>query len=288
MAHEVLYKGPGSTESDMPAGTEEDDLFDCDGLSKLKPVNPQTVRKIIPRYLYRAYSSSGPGEHCPQYFRSATALRNPDGPGFFDLDPKRGQCMLRKHLKGDHFPGNDLFSLTSLFRIALQRATVMVREFKKDVHICIIDTQKVGLATVFPATVLMDNFFLNPNTVLEKVSATEYVAHGMLDVSRGSSSASLKSLIENGLCDLVPELADTLTLTKVGIQGPWFILSSLYEKGVQPVSASDISKALLVASSFGEEWAFTMTMALLTLKKRVTGEKEIQLLAIEFKGMKRS
>lgn len=196
--------------------------------------------------------------------------------------------MLRKHLKGEHFPGNDLFSLTSLFRIALQRATVMVREFKKDIQICILDTRKVGLATVFPATVLMDNFFLNPNTVLEKVSGTEYVAHGMLDVSRGSSSATLKSLIENGLCDLVPKLADTLTPTKVGRQGPWFILSSLYEKGVQPVSASDISKALLVASSFGEEWAFTMTMALLTLKKRITGETEIQLLATEFRGMRRS
>ena len=45
MAHEVLYKGPGSTESDMPAGTEEDDLFDSDGLSKLKPVDPQIVGK---------------------------------------------------------------------------------------------------------------------------------------------------------------------------------------------------------------------------------------------------
>ena len=190
--------------------------------------------------------------------------------------------------KREHFPSNDLFSLTSLFRIALQSATVMVREFKKDIQICILDTRKVGLATIFPATVLMDNFFLNPNAVLEKVSGAEYVAHGMLDVSRGSSSATLKSMIENGLCDLVPELADTLTPTKVGRQGPWFILSSLYEKGVLLVSASDISKALLVASNFGEEWAFTMTMALLTLKKRITGETVIQLLATEFKGMKRS
>ena len=204
----------------MPVGTEEDDLFDSDALSKLKPVDPQTVRKSIPRYLYRAFSSSGPGEHCPQHFKSATASRNPDGPGFFDLDLKRGQCMLWKNLKGEHFPGNDLFSLTSLFRIALQRATVMAREFKKNIQICILDTRKVGLAAVFPATVLMDNFFLNPRT---EVSGTEYVAHGMLDVSRGSSSATLESLIENGLCDLVPELANTLTPTKIGRQRPGFV-----------------------------------------------------------------
>lgn len=90
----------------------------------------------------------------------------------------------------------------------------------------------------------------------------------MLDVSKGSSSASLKSLVENGLCDLVPELEDTLTPTKVGRQEPDFKLSSLYQMVAQPVSASDINKALLVASSFGAEWAFTMTIALLTLRKR--------------------
>lgn len=126
------------------------------------------------------------------------------------------------------------------------------------------------------------------NTGLEKVSNTEFVAHGILDVSKGSSSASLKSLAENGWCDLVPELEDTFNPTKVARQEPDFKLSSLYEKVAQPVSASDINKALLVASSFGEEWAFTMTIALLILRKRIRGETEIQLIAIEVTGMKTS
>lgn len=59
--------------------------------------------------------------------------------------------MLRKHLKGDRFPGNDLFSLTSLFRNAPQRATVIVRELKKDIQICILDTWRVGIAAHLPS-----------------------------------------------------------------------------------------------------------------------------------------
>lgn len=59
-------KRPGSTESDMPAATKEDDIFDSDGLQKLKPVDPPAIRKAIPRYLCRAFASSGPSEHCPQ------------------------------------------------------------------------------------------------------------------------------------------------------------------------------------------------------------------------------
>lgn len=95
----------------------------------------------------------------------------------------------------------------------------MVREPKKGIQRCILDTWKVGTAIMFPATVLMDKFLMNPNTRLGKVSDTEYVAHGMLDVSNGTSSAFLESLIANDLCDLVPELRDTLGPKKIGRQG---------------------------------------------------------------------
>lgn len=66
--------------------------------------------------------------------------------------------MLLKHFR---FPGNDLLSLTSSFRNAPQRATVIVRKFKKDIQIRILDTWRVGIAAIFLATVLINDFLLN-------------------------------------------------------------------------------------------------------------------------------
>lgn len=75
--------------------------------------------------------------------------------------------MLLGALKNEtDFPGNDLFWLTSLFRIALQRAIGLVREPEKGIQTCILDTWKVGTATVFSATVLMAKFLMKPNTRL--------------------------------------------------------------------------------------------------------------------------
>lgn len=47
-ARSLSEKRAGSTESDMPAATEEDDFFDSDCLQKLKPVDPRAIRKAYP------------------------------------------------------------------------------------------------------------------------------------------------------------------------------------------------------------------------------------------------
>ncbi|KAL0764224.1 hypothetical protein CaCOL14_013276 [Colletotrichum acutatum] len=246
--------------------------------------------KKIPRYLFRVHAPSTSGETSLENVVSRAALCGHAAADcdIFSMPPGEAAEMLNCHLRGWARNDDNLMSWMSSLLFALQYAlyrSILPRgellDNPSDIWIYILNTRLLSEDSFIPDVALLDAFVgkdLGRTYNLSKLrylrretsyNFGEYLCQGKLWIEGACSSASLQSIMDHGLFRLCPELG--LPNEKLELAKRVCRLRIQCFASPTPATKADFRFASTIAQGcFGEEddWAFPMTAALLSLRKR--------------------
>ncbi|KAG9253092.1 uncharacterized protein F5Z01DRAFT_174232 [Emericellopsis atlantica] len=259
--------------------------------------NLATELDNTPRYLFRVYSRNSSGENNTQWMKSPAALENNLTDIFARDDAANVATVLNEHLRWWPKSCADPFiSWTTSLLFAIQ---YIIYKHKTEgtelqrMHLCIVDT------TMFPKGVfirdldLMEEFhdkvpngqerglqnYLNLRTKRYSPNSGayyfgEFLSQGQTNIkTKGrSSTVTCDKIVKDELFTILPQFrvemerdSKEARLAKAVMEcrKPFYV-----DTEREPTRASDVGKAMTIASRFGTEWSLPVLANLLALRPR--------------------
>ena len=176
--------------------------------------------------------------------------------------------MLEAHLLQRTTRASEFTSWSSSLLVTLLDATRKA-DYQQEAVVCIdvLNTRKLTMASVFPATMLLRAYGIKSEEELSHgIFSHEYLVHGAIGDESCFSVAGLQQLRECGLCDLFPELG--VEQGKKALSQRVDELRLKFFAHVWPVTMSGVGPLRDLAMCFGPEWVLPMTVAFLCLRLR--------------------
>lgn len=226
------------------------------------------VEGSVPRYLYRAHSSSSNGRNSSRSFTPQSPIYTNN---LSDIQRQHAKDMLENHFLWNCRPNDQFVSWTSSLLWALQHAIRKDFRGDRDVQICVLDTSKIETCSFFAASDLIRIYRVpDEGKLAHRYYVTEYLYHGGLFVHGSSSTVSFNLLREYGLFNLLPELDDLEFKPKLCIAVENFRVRMVsVSRAVAPIEGQI---ALQIASLFEKDFTMPLMVALLSLRRRAADD----------------
>ena len=272
---------------------------------------PRFERNDVPTYLFRVYGPKTAGETTGSHVIPPASICDDEkkSQDIFNLEPSEAARRLNEHLRwsSPHESECNLMSWTSSLLFALQYG--LHRHYadydKPDlslISLLVLDTREFPKGTFIKDLEVMECFAPHMDSCerydLENLLQLrksnkgyyfgEYLTQGNMDISRRCAVTDMKRLVESGLFDLKPELADQKTWEKlasrvVSLREPF----SSQQLDAPPTTDAEIHTAINVAETcFGHRWTFPAATMLLALKRRRRNDPVIIDVMADFFGGK--
>jgi hypothetical protein len=165
------------------------------------------AQEVLPRYLYRVYSSASPGSNSPTRMSPIASTWCQHSVSLEDMRPRMVRDMLEKHLQRIPDCEDQFTSWTSSLLCALHHAIYDTAR-QDEVRVCIIDTLTLDNAPFYHAAALFKLYGISPRENLQHEYFTaEYLSTGTIHIGEaGSTTIRFSDLVNGGLYDLVPHL----------------------------------------------------------------------------------
>ena len=259
---------------------------------------PRFARNDVPSYLFRVYGPKSAGETTISHIiPPASSCDEEKRQDIFRLQPSEAARRLNDHLRWSpsHESECNLMSWTSSLLFALQYGlyrhhTDYDKPDLSSISLLVLDTPDFPKGTFIKDLEIVECFaphmaecggddlenFIQLRTSNKGYYFGEYLTQGNLDISSRCAVTNMKRLVERGLFELEPKLADQKSWCKLA--GRVICLRESFEsrQDAPPTTYAEVYKAINIAEAcFGHRWSFPVATLSLALKRRKSNDPVI-------------
>ena len=270
---------------------------------------PRFERNDVPSYLFRVYGPKTAGETTISHIiPPASSCDEEKKQDLFRLQPSEAARRLNDHLRWSysHESECNLMSWTSSLLFALQYG--LYRHHKdydkpnlSSISLLVLDTRDFPKGTFIKDLEIMECFaphmgpcgWNNLENLLQLRKSNkgyyfgEYLTQGNMDISSRCAVTNMKRLVEHGLFELEPELADERSWCKWADRVLCLREPFKSRQDAPPTTCAEVQTAINIAEAcFGHRWSFPVATSLLALKRRKRNDPVIVDAMAEFFGGK--